>query len=106
MDIFPTELEIRLSFVNTLEFRGSGLNNPNHPRYATDPFQQQGKRKCAFFTYCFWQKNNKHAYVVFSMAAQFLYVRCTKNEIYDNNNFEDDMKNSSWCSAFSVASTA
>jgi hypothetical protein len=31
-DVFSTELEIRLSFVKTSEFRGGGgLNTPNHP---------------------------------------------------------------------------
>jgi hypothetical protein len=31
-DIFSTELEIRLSFVKTPEYRGGGLNTPSPPR--------------------------------------------------------------------------
>jgi hypothetical protein len=36
MDVFSTELGIRLSFVKTSEFRGGGGDPPNPPRYATD----------------------------------------------------------------------
>jgi hypothetical protein len=36
MDVFSTELGIRLSFVKTSEFRGRGCFNPPPPRYATD----------------------------------------------------------------------
>jgi hypothetical protein len=35
MDVYSTELGIRLSFVKTSEFRGGGGLNPNPPRYAT-----------------------------------------------------------------------
>jgi hypothetical protein len=39
MDVFSTELEIRLTFVKTSEFRwgrGECLNPPKNPRYATE----------------------------------------------------------------------
>jgi hypothetical protein len=37
MDVFSTELGIRLSFVKTSEFRGGVWTHTNTPRYATAP---------------------------------------------------------------------
>jgi hypothetical protein len=46
MDIFSTELEIRLSFVKTSEFREGGLNPPPQPpRYANASLERRQKQR-------------------------------------------------------------
>jgi hypothetical protein len=45
MNVYSTELGIRLSFVKTLEFRGVGVEPPKPPQpgYVIDLYGQYGK---------------------------------------------------------------